>query len=309
MNPRLGSASRIPLLILALLATWSSVIAEGVSTTKDGITLAAEASVTASGRAHITCTLTNQSPYTLASVHAHSACTCFQFKLLDAKGNRVPQEKNWANDHRQDEPNASDTSAIGLNEVFLAPSEKKEFQFNLADAYGERAAEGHTLEVKWINVYSGPETIINVGQRTDPDGRVVPAHNEKVHFPGLWTVSVSLPLPQREGTGEPLSFDDVTAGPAGVEIDLTAPEFRFRVESLKHIERPTDPHGLDEGALDGIKQTSAPSPNQPVHPVSTQSSASPNRWWWSLIASPVLLLAWLGLRLWQRRSIVGTNAS
>ena len=111
------------------------------------------------------------------------------------------------------------------------------------------------------------------------------------------------------------SADGITGDP----VDLTAPEFRFRVESSKHVERSTDPHGEPvRQILDGISGHSQPS--QPsgsptskhapqtgetdyhrssdmVHPSTSGISARPSasRLWW-LLSLPALVLLWLGLR-------------
>jgi len=110
----------------------------------------------------------------------------------------------------------------------------------------------------------------------------------------------------------------------GRPIDLTAPEFSFRVESLKHIERHASAGllGFQTGdILDGIGPGSAksdpssrtPPTRQPDTssnpPVSGQNSASGGHsnplvsfitsvgnWWWFLLAIPVILIAWLGQR-------------
>ena len=257
-------APRLLILYLALLATIPSGIADVVTTTKDGIIIAAEASVGANGWTHITCSLTNQSPYTLASVHTGSAGPCFQFSLLDAKGNRVPQDKHWSINHRQDDVNAPANPRVSYNRVILTPSEKEEFNFDLEDAYGKRAVEGRTLEVKWKNLYGGSDELIDVGQKTYPDGRVVPAHEEANHFPGLWTVSVSVPLPKRGGDEKPAPDSDLPS--ANPPPEKTSQEIPINKAAPLATSTPKNP------------------------------PPSPNPWWWALLAIPALFLAWLGLR-------------
>ncbi len=111
-TPRTASLVIAPAFAVLAAASWLS--AGEVAATKDGITITAEASAGLPGKTRISCTLTNHSPHPLASVHPRSPCPCFQFKLLDAKGNRVPQEREWSEGHRQDDLNFSDDDRIGL---------------------------------------------------------------------------------------------------------------------------------------------------------------------------------------------------
>jgi len=257
------SLFRSLLLATTLFAARSSGNAEPVSTTKDGMVLAADLSVAVNGKIHIICSLTNQSPYTLASVHTHSACPCFQFKLLDANGTRVPQEENWSVDHSQEEwkdPNGNRS----FNEIWIAPSKKQEFEFDLEDAYGDRAAQGRTLEVKWKNIYSGPEATLSIRERINSDGHVEPAHEEVNHFPGLWTVSVSVPLQERG--------DDEKPAP----------------DSDRPSANPPPEKASQEIPINKAPPLAASTPKN--------SPAAPNPWWWALLAIPAFLLVWLGVR-------------
>src|ERR1035437_7441023 len=98
------------------------------------------------------------------------------------------------------------------------------------------------------------------------------------------------------------SADGITGDP----VDLTAPEFRFRVESSKHVERSTDPHGSPvRQILDGISghsqpnkpyggpaakhtpqpgKTDSPLSSDMVHPPPSKISEKPpeSRLWWLL---------------------------
>jgi len=256
-------APRLLTLFVALLATITSGIAEPATATKDGVIIAADASVGPTGRTHITCSLTNQSPFMLASIDTHSACPCFQFKLLDASGTRVSQDERWSKSHRQEEWNDPNDHR-SLNEIWVAPSKREEFQFDLEDAYGDRAAQGRSLEVKWRNVYSGQEATLSIRERINSDGQVEPAHEEVNHFPGLWTVAVSVPLPKRG--------DDEKAAP-----DSAGP--------------PANPPPEKASQDIPINKTPPLAANTPKN-----SPASSNPWWWALLAIPALLLVWFGLR-------------
>jgi len=255
---------RVLLAATMLLAARSPGIAKAVSTTKEGITLAAESTIGPSGKTHITCSLTNDSPFVLAAVNTPSKCPCFQFKLLDSKGKHILQNVQWAKVHQQDELNDESLNARGINQVYVYPSKKREFQFDLEDAYGDRAAQGRTLEVKWRNIFGGPETPIEVPESIGTSGTIVPAHDEKNHFPGLWTVSVSVPLPQRAG------------------------------------DKSTSPDSDHPSANQPPEKTSqeTPSSKTPQLIASTPKNppTSPNPWWWALLAIPALLMVWLGLR-------------
>jgi hypothetical protein len=256
--------SRMLILFLVQLGAISSGIAEMLSTTKDGITIAAEAALSANGKTHITCTLTNRSLYTLASLHTGSASPCFQLSMLDDKDDRVPQEETWFMVHRQEEWNDTNDHR-SYNEVWIAPSKSREFQFDLEDAYGERTTQGRTLIVKWKNFYSGPETNLEIREMKGADGQVVPAHREPVHFPGLWTVSVTLPLPKK-----------------------VVQKYAVKSTDLSSANPPPE-------------NTSQEIPINKAHQLTTNTPRSstnrPSPWWWGLIAIPLLLFAWLGLRL------------
>ncbi len=107
-------------------------------------------------------------------------------------------------------------------------------------------------------------------------------------------------------------------GIVGDPVDLTAPEFRFRVESSKHDERSTDTHGLPiRPVLDGINEIPQPKTDS-GNPVSKHSTGVGDRvpatganvssstrisgnqhafspWLW-ILTLPTILLVWLGLR-------------
>jgi len=203
MNTMFNPAPGFLIPVLALFAAIPSGNAEVVSTTRDGITIAAGVSFAANGKTHIYCSLTNQSAYPLVSMDTHSSGGRFKFKLLDSTGNYVAQENKWAEDHSQEDETGSEREYRGgYTGVKVEPSKKYEFEFDLEDAYGERVAQGRTMEIKWKNIYSGPETHIDIPEMKGADGKVIPAHRDLVHFPGLWTVSVSVPLPKRGVVGQ-----------------------------------------------------------------------------------------------------------
>ncbi len=110
------------------------------------------------------------------------------------------------------------------------------------------------------------------------------------------------------------------AGVRGDPFDLTAPEFSFRVESLKHVERTvgtvnvrTDKvlDGIDNKSSqtrpfkstpsfneDGTKGSSVRNPaNNPSFPVQSKApSTSTSPWWWLLLVIPAILFGCLVLR-------------
>jgi len=249
---------------LGLLATIMELDATTVSTTKEGITLAAEAELESNGKTHITCTLTNNSSYLFASVYPNSPSRCFQFRLLDVSEKHVKQRDDWSLQHAQIESDNPSLAVRGLNDVYIHPSEKREFQFDLEDAYGDKSAQGRVLEVKWNNYFAGPGGTISVDERKGSDGKIIPAHEEVNHFPGLWTASVSLPLPRR------------------AEDEKAAPD------SDRPSANPTP------------EKTSQEIPVNKAPPLATSTPKSPptfpNPWWWALLAIPALILGWLGLR-------------
>lgn len=259
------------LLILAQVFVASTVAtsAEMVSNTKDGITISADASVETDGRTRISCSLMNHSPYTLASVHTGSLCSSFQFQLLDSNGNRVPQLEKWSMLHRQDEWNDPDAEHRSYNRIIITPSDKTEFHFYLEDGYGERASLGKILEVRWKNIYSGTSTDIDVGERHGADGKIIPPHREANHFPGLWMVSVNLPLPKKA--------DGETISPG--------------------TEKSPAPHTADEHSGSTNDQKS-----DLIHPNGNVDYSFRRRsWLWAFLLVPMLFVAWIFLRLKQNR--------
>lgn len=181
--------------ILALLSTTSWMSAEIVANTKEGITISAEATVEENGKTRIACTISNKSPYALVTTCPRTPNMSFQFKLVDTKGNHVNQDERWALDHAQiDFP---DRTRMGsYSGVSIPPSEEVHFQFYLDDAYGNNAVRGHNLEIKWINSFYQPSGKVTVYASKDKDGKIIPEHEELNHFPGVWTFTVSLPLPK-----------------------------------------------------------------------------------------------------------------
>jgi len=247
---------------LSLLASIESASSLTYSNTKDDITITAEPTLGTDGKTHIYCSLTNGSPYTLAGVNAPSLCPCFQFKLLDSDGNHVLQDKLWAKSHQQDEIDDAYLSHMGSSEIDVPPSYERKFQFDLEDAYGERTAQGTTLEVKWRNVWFNTETPIQVGEMKGPDGKIIPAHEEASHFPGRWSVSVTIPLPKKGGDNP----------------------------DSKSIDKAVTNAEPDENAQ--------PASSQKATPITVESSVdqSSNSWWWWLLAISVMVLAWFGFR-------------
>ena len=248
-----------------LLAMAPQMRAGVASTDKDGITIAAEATVEPNGKTRITCTIANGSSYTLASVYPHSESKCFRFSLSDSNGDSCAFDKKWALQHMQPDGSNDETiDRIGLSEVFIYPSEKREFQFDLEDAYGENAVRGRVLDVKWMNYYTQPGGTITVDESKGPDGKIIPAHEELNHFPNVRTFSVSLPLPKK----------------AGEETLLPA------------IDRQATPPRSEDMPLEAdiIK----PSPTATTAPAEVVST--PNRWWWALLVIPLAVIIRLLMR-------------
>ncbi len=266
MNPPLNSVPGFLIATLALVVTFSSLNAGVVTNTKDGITITAEATQGPGSRILVRCVLTNGSPHLLASVYPHSVSKCFQFRLLDIEGNHVLQRKEWALQHAQiDLAEMGDNSvdSRGLNSLLIYPDETSEFLFYLEDAYGEAASKGNVLEIGWYNYYTPAGGTITIPDRMGSDGKIVPKHEEVNQFPGVRKFTVSLPLPERPGAD--------AASPTTEEL--------FRIMTQK---QPAP-----------RAQSQVPPAQQAPEP----AKAPATRWWWALLTIPLLLLAWLGLRL------------
>lgn len=190
----------------------------------------------------------------------------FQFKLLDATGAIIPQEPQWANDHAQIGYLRYKNPRFGIMYGYLGPEDKSQFEFNLEDVYEDRLSLGKILEITWENKWYNPDDVFDVPERKMADGKIIPAHKEKIHFPGLWELSVSLPL-------QPESEIEI-ASPANDQVILPPP------------------------SDDQSKQTDASKP-RPMPNTSSADSllhdivSTPNPMWWALLIFPVTLIVWL----------------
>ncbi len=256
--------------ILSLLESAFSFDAKDVSSVKDGMVITADAAVQADGKTHITIAIENQSPYALASGYPHARYDfyCFQIRLKNGVGNYVMQDDVWAHHHAQvnEHPGFDGSVVTGSRGVItILPSEKKEFQFDLEDAYGDRASSGKVLEVYWKNWWDQP---VEVWERKGPDGKLIPAHVEPNHFPGSQTFSVSLPLPDKAEEVK------TSAGPAN---EITVPPL------------PSIPPKVDVS-----------NPGTMAAKNNTDSLTAAIGGWWGLLAIPCVFVIWLGLRLRKR---------
>jgi len=236
------------------------VNASVVSSTKNDFTLTAEYTTDNAAKSQVTCTLINRSDYSLVFTSV-SPSSAFQFKLFDVSGNIIPQEPKWANMHAQigsTRYHNPGSMMVG----FVRPDQKNEFQLDLKEAYGAKAEMGRILTITWENRWYRPDDVFDTPERKLPNGTVIPAHKEKIHFPGLLELTVSLPLTQNDGAGAIQPFDDQSP-----------------------VSNPGNP-------------TSQPPPEKSPEPPE-HSHVSP--WWWALLAIPLILLTWFGLRLWKHR--------
>jgi len=279
--------------VFVLLTSTSQLNAEMFSNTKDDITISAEATLGSNGKIHIYCSLANRSPYTLAAAITPTACPCFQFKLQDSDGNHILQDVEWAQIHQQDELHDRELSHRSMQVFAVYTLTKQEFQFDLEDAYGERAAQGKNLDVKWRCIYGNSKALIEVPARKGPDGKVIPAHDEVNHFPGLWTVSVTIPLPKKGGDNPDVKSIDKPATNVAPDKNPQMPFGRPSPLGLPLLSEKNSEDGAKSPPITAPPESSQENRTRANVISESQSSTS---WWWCLLAIPVLVLAWLGFR-------------
>ena len=268
MNP-VNSSAQFALRVAMLLLIFSTVHASEVSDTKDEVTLSVKCEVANNGNNHISCTILNNSSHLLGMNYDKGTRVGLQFKLFDDNGIVVPQKAVWARDHAQEGTDLYERprGQMGYN---LRPLDRTGYAFDLEDAYGDSAVKGRKLEVTWNSWNYWADLDRDVPAGVDSKGNPVKAHKEKVHFPPGWKLSVALSIPNG-GHGES-------------SIPNTTEE---------HPITPSTQTPVPEPPADKLSSNKSSAQNPPSE--STQSLINP--WWWGLIAIPLLLFAWLGLRL------------
>ncbi len=194
----------------AFLALCTEGRATEVAATRDGITLTAKCNISPNGLTVVSCNIVNRSEHTLAFFDFLQ----YEYRLLDAAGNVVPQSVVWAKSFHQNGQRSG--KGIHLIPGFLQPSEQIVSSFYLESAYEDRVNQGRVLEIAWENRWYGPEHEFSVPETPFPDGRIGPQHTEKSHFPGAWKLAVALPLPERKiGGAAPASSQTWDPAPPG----------------------------------------------------------------------------------------------
>ena len=222
MNPIRHSVCLLIAPALALLTSISRLRADEVSATKDGITLPAKCNISPNGLTVVICNIVNRSEHTLAFFDSLQ----YEYRLLDAAGNVVPQSVVWAKSFHQNGQRSG--KGIHLIPGFLQPSEQIVSSFYLESAYEDRVNQGRVLEIAWENRWYGPEHEFSVPETTFPDGRIGPQHTEKNHFPGAWKLAVALPLPDPKiGGAAPARSQSWDPAPPGWVCDTEILELLY----------------------------------------------------------------------------------
>lgn len=234
--------------------------------TKDGIQLNAKLETDKNGKKRISCILINNSKHILASYNKVVSSSEFQITLLDRDGVTITQESKWAEEYVQkDSKRFQDTRGPGVEEC-IEPGAKVEFEFDLVDAYGVRASMGRTLNISWDSLWL--QETAETTEKRNTNGKIIPRYVEKYFFPSRWSISVSLPLPEK-------TEETKTQAPSNPET--TAPN---QLSILP---------GVDVGKSHIMAEKK-----------NTASLASAIGWWWALLAVPFVFVIWLTLRLWKR---------
>lgn len=122
----------------------------------------------------------------------------FQVRLWDAAGNELAQEERWANYNLQKASLAYQRPRSSMLYI-LKSGESRKFEFDLKDAYGERAAAGRTLLVSWEPTYKF------MGGEAWKDPSTVRVRHEDYVPPDFFHLAVEVPMPAAvpEGGAEP----------------------------------------------------------------------------------------------------------
>jgi len=252
-------------LILALMCSVGQ--ASGVSFAQNQVLISAEQLSDKDSHDIIRCVISNQSSFTLASINLQTKSSEFQFELLDSSGKTILQDAKWSNDYAQKGSPRYEKPRAAIGD-YIHPGQKIEFDLDLQAAYGEQLKRGKMLKVSWVNIWEDKE--VDVGEWRDSNGIETPRHRETFHFPmPRWELSVSLPLMQKNLN------------------DTNTTDSQQTTETSRVNHRPPG---------DSAGETRAPESTPPAN-LPSDLPADTNSWWWTLLALPLALLAWLGLRL------------
>lgn len=221
--------------VVSLLSMSGTCSAEKVSHTKEGIIITVETN-TQNEKTNVITVLANRSENVIAAYNLQTHSGAFHFKLLDADGNTVPQNPEWAKTYAQKE-SLRYKRPRSFSVVVVGPGEDTDFEFDLEDAYGENLRSGDRLEVSWESTFLGSTVLIS--DYKDYQGNLVKGGEKEYKFPPRWDISVTLPL------------------------------------------------GKTEQKNSKIAQSAAGT--------TSRSAALTNPMWW-LLAIPLVILTWLGLR-------------
>lgn len=257
-------------LIMAAISVILSVTrVPAASDTKNGIALYVKASKNTGNKTTVTCRIVNESAHKLLWGMLKSGGCGFQIKLYDAEGKLLPQEKRWAEDNAQ-EGTWNIAHPRGISGSVADPAQVvTDSEFDLEDAYGNLAAQGRKLVVSWRGAQQWWVKDKNGNaQPTDENGNLVVPPQVAFDFTYDWKLKATVPLPPPEGTG------DATAPPG------------------------TDPPPANPPS---VQPPPAALPESPPTKSQAGDVTAATGWWWALLAIPLLLLAWLGLRLRKTR--------
>ena len=257
-------AGIIRIITTAMLVMMAVMRLTAASGARDEISIYASTSETDDGKFHVTCKVVNESKHTLVWGALKFGNCGFQICLLDENDRIVLQNAKWAEAYGQ-EGTFGYTHPRGMTGSNMKPAEQVGFEFDLEEAYGERAALGRKLLVVWVGAQLWDDVKHEVPSGIDANGNPLEPHLAKVEFPRDWKLTITVPIQKTKNSeGQTLHKSPTAIPPSNSPVS----------------------------------NADSPRSFAPVQPTVSASSAYPsNSWWWSILAIPVLLLAWLVLRL------------
>ena len=262
-------AGIIRIITTAMLVMIAVMRLTAASASRDEISIYASTSETDDGKLHVTCKVVNESNHTLVWGALKFGNCGFQICLLDENDRIVLQNAKWAEAYGQ-EGTFGYTHPRGMTGSNMKPAEQVGFEFNLEEAYGERAALGRKLLASWVGAQLWDDVEHDVPAGIDANGNPLEAHMAKVEFPRNWKLTVTVPISPKADNKSAPSTDGKPPDKIPAKISSSA---------------------LPNGPKD--VQTSPPLTHVSIEP-------PVYLWWWTLLTIPVLLVTWLGLRFWKR---------
>ena len=166
------------LMLFFLVCSAGDLTAAEVQAVRDEVKITATSRKNDSGRLLIRSSLFNGSQFPICATNLQTGSGAFHFKLLDASGNEVVPDSQWANEYAQ-KSSRRYQNPLSSRVDQVSPGEETSFEFILEEAYGDGARLGVAMMVSWESYYPDPTLV---------------SSSEKYMFPERWSIVVGLPF-------------------------------------------------------------------------------------------------------------------